>query len=101
LKTTSLTSILAGITRDSVIKIAEKMKIAVREERFTRDELYTADELFFTGTAAEITPVREVDHRVIGNGKCGSITSLLQEKFFRIVHGEDNEFSHWLYRYEI
>jgi branched-chain amino acid aminotransferase len=74
LKTTPLTSILEGITRNSIIKIAEDAGIKTVEERFTRDELYIADEAFFTGTAAEVTPIRESDGRAVGEGKPGKIT---------------------------
>ncbi len=98
LKTTSLTSILDGITRDSVIRIAADNGIEVREERFTRDELYTAQEAFFTGTAAEITPIREVDDRTIGDGKPGSITRKLQAVFFDVVRGKDKKYKEWLDR---
>ncbi len=96
LKTTPLTSILPGITRDSVIQIAKSRKIPVVEERFTRDELYTAHEAFFTGTAAEMTPIREVDDRTIGEGKPGPITRELQAVFFDIVKGKNPEFKEWL-----
>ncbi len=96
LKTTPLTSILAGITRDSVISIAKEKGIKVLEERFTRDELYVADEAFFTGTAAEITPIREVDSRIIGDGKPGSLTRAIQETFFAIVHGREGKYKDWL-----
>ncbi|MBI4688037.1 MAG: branched-chain amino acid transaminase [Nitrospirae bacterium] len=96
LKTPPITSVLEGITRNSIIEIAEKHKISVREANFTRDELYIADEAFLTGTAAEITPVREVDGRVIGEGKPGTITKKLQEKFFKIVRGEDKIYKSWL-----
>ncbi len=96
LKTTPLTSILSGITRDSVIQIAKAKKITLVEERFTRDELYTAQEAFFTGTAAELTPIREVDDRVIGNGKPGPITRELQAAFFDIVKGKNPEYREWL-----
>jgi branched-chain amino acid aminotransferase len=96
LKTAPLTSILPGITRDSVIQIAKGKKISVLEERFTRDELYTAQEAFFTGTAAEITPIREVDDRMIGEGKPGPITKELQAAFFEIVRGKNPEFREWL-----
>ena len=96
LKTTPLTSILPGITRDSVIQIAHSKKIKMLEERFTRDELYTAQEAFFTGTAAELTPIREVDDRVIGDGKPGPITKELQATFFDIVKGKNPEFKEWL-----
>jgi branched-chain amino acid aminotransferase len=97
LKTAPLTSILPGITRDSVIQIAKAKKIAVSEERFTRDELYTAHEAFFTGTAAELTPIREVDNRTIGEGKPGPITKGLQAAFFDIVRGKNPEYREWLH----
>ncbi len=96
LKTTPLTSILPGITRDSVIQIAKSKKITLVEERFTRDELYTAQEAFFTGTAAELTPIREVDDRVIGDGKPGPMTKELQSAFFDIVRGKNSEYQEWL-----
>jgi len=96
LKTTPLTSILAGITRESIIKIARDMGITVVEERFSRDDLYIADEAFVTGTAAELTPLREVDNRVIGSGKPGPLTKKLQDTFFAIVHGRDSRYKEWL-----
>jgi len=96
IKTTPLTSILSGITRDSVIQIAKSRKIPIVEEKFTRDELYTAQEAFFTGTAAEITPIREVDDRQIGEGKPGPVTKELQAVFFDIVKGKNPEFREWL-----
>jgi branched-chain amino acid aminotransferase len=96
LKTTPLTSILPGITRDSVIQIAKAKKLPLLEERFTRDELYTAQEAFFTGTAAELTPIREVDNRTIGNGKPGTMTKDLQAAFFDIVKGRNPEYRDWL-----
>lgn len=96
LKTTPLTSILEGITRDSVMQLAREARIPVAEERFTRDELYIADEAFFTGTAAELTPIREVDGRTIGSGKPGPITQQLQERFFAIVRGTDPAHRTWL-----
>jgi branched-chain amino acid aminotransferase len=96
IKTTPLTSVLSGITRDSVIQIAKSKRIPLVEERFTRDELYTAQEVFFTGTAAEITPVREIDDRTIGDGKPGPITKELQSIFFEIVKGKNLEFKEWL-----
>lgn len=96
IKTTPLTSILSGITRDSVIQIAKSRKIPIVEEKFTRDELYTAQEAFFTGTAAEITPIREVDDRKIGEGKPGPVTKELQAVFFDIVKGKNPEFREWL-----
>ncbi len=96
LQTSPLTSILPGITRDSVLTIARKLDIPVKEARFTRDEMYIADEMFFTGTAAEITPVREVDDRRVGGGKPGPVTKRIQEAFFDIVRGKDALFAHWL-----
>ncbi|MEW6375516.1 MAG: branched-chain amino acid transaminase [Thermodesulfobacteriota bacterium] len=96
LKTTPLTSILSGITRDSVIQIAKAKKMPLVEERFTRDELYTAQEAFFTGTAAELTPIREVDDRSIGEGKPGPMTQEIQKAFFDIVKGKNSEYQEWL-----
>ncbi|MBI5026335.1 MAG: branched-chain amino acid transaminase [Nitrospirae bacterium] len=96
LKTVPLMSILEGITRDSVIKIADREGIEVREIRFTRDELYIADEAFLTGTAAEITPIKEVDGRIIGNGRPGPITKKLQGLFFDIVKGKNPAYEFWL-----
>jgi len=96
MKTSPLTSILSGITRDTVIQITKLKKIPLIEERFTRDELYTAHEAFFTGTAAEITPIREVDDRQIGEGKPGPVTKELQAVFFDIVKGKNPEFKEWL-----
>jgi branched-chain amino acid aminotransferase len=96
LKTTPLTSVLNGITRDSVIEISKDNNLEVREDRFTRDELYMADEAFFTGTAAEITPIREVDNRIVGTGKPGPITRKIQEIFFDIVKGRRRDYDKWL-----
>lgn len=98
LKTTPLTSILEGITRNSVIELAKERRIPVAEERFTRDEMYVADEVFVTGTAAELTPVREIDNRRIGTGKPGPVTLDLQKAFFAIVRGEDPAHASWLTR---
>lgn len=98
LKTTPLTSILEGITRNSVIDLARERNIPVVEERFTRDEMYIADEVFVTGTAAELTPVREIDHRRIGTGQPGPVTLALQKAFFSIVRGEDPAHESWLTR---
>ena len=95
-KTPPLTSILEGITRDCVIQIASEQGINVVEQRFTRDELYTADEVFLTGTAAEITPIREVDNRTIGNGLPGEITRRLQSTFFDIIRGKEERYQDWL-----
>jgi len=96
LKTPPLTTILSGITRDTVIQIAKCKKISLVEERLTRDEIYTAHEAFFTGTAAEITPIREIDDRTIGEGKAGPVTKELQAAFFEIVRGKNPEFKEWL-----
>ncbi len=97
-KTTPLTSILEGITRDSIIRVAGDNHIPVNEERFTRDELYIADEAFLTGTAAEVTPIREVDGRRIGNGQRGRLTKKLQSVFFRTVKGSNRKYESWLTR---
>ncbi|MDH5217949.1 MAG: branched-chain amino acid transaminase, partial [Gammaproteobacteria bacterium] len=85
--TPDLTSALDGITRTTIIQLAREAGLEIREKRITRDEVYVADEAFFTGTAAEVTPIREVDNRPIGNGKRGPITEMLQTKYFDIVHG--------------
>jgi branched-chain amino acid aminotransferase len=98
LKTTPLTSILEGITRNSIITIAGDEGIRTAEERFTRDELYIAEEAFFTGTAAEVTPIRESDGRIIGNGKPGAITRKLQSIFFDVVKGKNKKYKSWLTR---
>lgn len=87
---------LDGITRDAVIEICKDMNIPLEERCITRDELYIADEIFLTGTAAEITPVREVDNRVIGSGKKGDVTDRIQKTFFDIVRGENTKFGKWL-----
>lgn len=89
-------AILDGITRDSVIRIAKDLGIEVQEVFLTRDELYLADEVFLTGTAAEITPVKEVDNRMIGAGEPGPITRKLQDAFFAAVHGKNPDHTSWL-----
>lgn len=96
IKTPPLTAILDGITRDTVMQIARDRGMRLVEERFTRDELYIADEAFFTGTAAEITPIREVDNRAIGARKTGPVTKELQSSFFDIVQGRDGKHAGWL-----
>lgn len=96
IKTTPLTSILNGITRATIIQLAKDEGYQLVEQRFTRDEIYTADEVFFTGTAAEITPIREIDNRQIGEGKPGPVTKKLTAKFFDIVHGRNEKYKHWL-----
>jgi branched-chain amino acid aminotransferase len=101
LRTPPLSSaVLAGITRDSVLRIAQDLGGPVREEKFTRDSMYLADELFMTGTAAEVTPVREVDNRSIGKGEPGPVTKRIQEIFFRAVRGEEAKYREWLTPYE-
>ncbi len=87
---------LDGITRHAVVEIAREAGLEVVERNITRDELYVADEVFLTGTAAEITPVREVDGRSIGNGGKGETTDFVQKKFFDIVRGKDPNYHHWL-----
>lgn len=89
-------SVLDGITQASVKKILADQKIPFVERRLTRDELYLADEVFLTGTAAEITPVREIDDRSVGSGKPGPITQQLQATFFAIVKGKNDAYRHWL-----
>jgi branched-chain amino acid aminotransferase len=96
LKTPPLTSILPGITRDCIITIAKDLGLKVKEDRFSRDELYLADEAFFTGTAAEVTPIREVDARIIGPGIPGPITKQIQAAYFAAVKGENVRYAHWL-----
>jgi branched-chain amino acid aminotransferase len=96
IKTPPLTSILAGITRASVMTIIKDKGMQVAEQRFTRDELYTADEVFFTGTAAEVTPVREIDDRRIGAGRPGPITKEIQTTFFQAAHGELDQYKDWV-----
>jgi branched-chain amino acid aminotransferase len=95
-KTTPLPTVLAGITRHAILRVLADLGIAVREERFTRDELYLADEAFLTGTAAEVTPVRELDGRRIGDGTPGPTTRRLQELFFAIVRGREDRYRSWL-----
>jgi branched-chain amino acid aminotransferase len=92
-------SILAGITRDTIMTLAREAGLAVHEDRITRDELWLADECFLTGTAAEVTPVREVDNRTIGEGKMGPITRKLQTRYFDVVKGNDNSHPEWLTSY--
>jgi len=91
-----LTSALIGITRDSIITLAQEMGYTVASKRITRDDLYIADEAFFTGTAAEVTPIREVDGRAIGDGKRGPITARLQQAFFDCVQGKSDQHRDWL-----
>ncbi|MFN3786367.1 MAG: aminotransferase class IV, partial [Thiothrix sp.] len=94
--TPDLTSALDGITRKTVMTLARDLGIEVREKRITRDEVYVADEAFFTGTAAEVTPIRELDRRPIGAGTRGPITAKLQALYLDIVHGRSAQYRHWL-----
>ncbi len=87
---------LAGITRDSIVQIAGDLGIPVREQPVQREALYTADELFFTGTAAEVTPIRSVDRISVGPGRMGPVTRRLQKRFMQVVHGEVPERRDWL-----
>ena len=96
LYTPDMTSCLEGITRASIIELAAEMGIPVIEKRITRDEVYCADEAFFTGTAAEVTPIRELDNRKIGSGTRGPITARLQAMFFDCVSGKTNGHADWL-----
>ncbi|WP_297484747.1 branched-chain amino acid transaminase [Ferrovum sp.] len=96
LYTPDLSSALEGITRDSIIQLAQEMGITVLERRISRDELYTADEVFFTGTAAEVTPIREIDRRVIGRGARGPLTEKLQSAYFDCVKGRAPAHRDWL-----
>lgn len=97
LYTPDLTSALEGITRDTIIHLAkEELGLEVIEKRITRDEVYSADEAFFTGTAAEVTPIRELDNRAIGEGTRGPITEKLQSLYFDVVKGKNAKYAHWL-----
>ncbi|HMC12789.1 MAG TPA: branched-chain amino acid transaminase [Gallionellaceae bacterium] len=96
LYTPDLTSCLEGITRDTIITFSDELGIPVIEKRITRDEVYCADEAFFTGTAAEVTPIRELDNRTIGSGKRGPITTQLQSLFFDCVSGRSLQHAAWL-----
>jgi len=96
--TPDLTSCLAGITRDTVFQLAAELGLAIIEKRITRDEVYIADEAFFTGTAAEITPIRELDGRTIGEGTRGPLTTRLQSMYFAAVKGEEAKREEWLTR---
>ena len=94
-------SILPGITRNALITLARDMGYEVREERITRDTVYTAEEAFFTGTAAEVTPIRELDRRVVGQGEAGPVTRLLQQEFFRVVKGDNLKYAGWLEHFDL
>ena len=92
-----LSSALIGITRESVIQLASDLGYTIGAKRITRDDLYIADEVFFTGTAAEVTPIREVDGRTVGTGKRGPLTEKIQAMFFDVVNGRSEKYGHWLH----
>jgi branched-chain amino acid aminotransferase len=94
--TPDLTSALEGITRETIMQFAQENNISVKEKRITRDEVVVADEAFFTGTAAEVTPIRELDNRQIGDGKRGPITEKLQKLYFDCVEGKLEQYENWL-----
>ncbi len=96
LYTPDLTSALEGITRDTLMVLAAEEGYTVKEKRITRDEVYVADEAFFCGTAAEVTPIRELDGRRIGSGSRGPLTERLQQRYFDVVHGRDAAHRDWL-----
>jgi branched-chain amino acid aminotransferase len=96
LYTPDLTSCLEGITRATVLQIAAELGLSVQEKRITRDEVYCCDEAFFTGTAAEVTPIRELDGRQIGIGRRGPITAQIQAKYFDVVNGRSVQHDDWL-----
>ena len=95
-KTPPLTSVLPGITRDAIMTLLRDQAVPFVQDRFTRDEVYISDEAFLTGTAAEVTPIRELDDRRVGTGKPGPITQQLQAQYRRITRGEEPAYRHWL-----
>ena len=95
-KTPPLTSVLPGITRATIITLLGEHGYSLVEERFTRDEIYIADEAFFTGTAAEVTPVRELDDRPVGEGKPGAVTQAMQQAYFAVIRGANARHRDWL-----
>jgi branched-chain amino acid aminotransferase len=101
IKTTPLSVILPGITRDSVMRIANDLGYEVHEEKFSRDEMYIADEIFFTGTAAEVTPISEIDGRKIGTGRPGPICRKIQQVYFDAIRGRVAAYESWLDRFEL
>jgi branched-chain amino acid aminotransferase len=96
LYTPDTSSALEGITRDTIMELAADSGLTVREKRMSRDEVYLADEAFFTGSAAEVTPIREVDNRIIGTGSRGPVTEQLQSLYFDVVHGRVDKYKDWL-----
>ncbi len=101
IKTPQLTTTLGGITRASVVQLARDLGYTVDEQPFSRDELYIAEEAFFCGTAAEITPIREVDRRTIGEGHAGPVTKHLQQEFFKAARGQNPRYKDWLAPYTV
>jgi len=101
IKTPPVATVLDGLTRDAIIQIAKKLDYKIVEQLFTRDEVYTADEAFFTGTAAEVTPISDLDKRVIGTGTVGPITKNIQQAFFKILKGQDPHYTQWLTHYTV
>ena len=93
--TPEVTACLNGITRGTVLTLADELGIKVVEKRITRDEVYIADEAFFTGTAAEVTPIREVDGRNIGAGRRGPVTERIQKAYFDLVSGKTDAHAEW------
>lgn len=91
-----IASALTGITRSTIHALAADLGLRVVTKRLTRDDVYIADEAFFTGTAAEVTPIREVDNRKIGAGSRGPVTEALQKAYFDVVHGRNPKYHHWL-----
>lgn len=94
-------TILSGITRDTIITMAKEMGIPVYETTLTRNDLYLADEVFFCGTASEVSPIREIDRHIIGNGEIGHLTKKIQDYFFDVVMGKIPQYNHWMTFYEI
>jgi branched-chain amino acid aminotransferase len=94
--TPDITSALDGITRQTIMTLAEELGYPVKEKRITRDQIYVADEAFFTGTAAEVTPIQSLDGRMIGNGSRGPITEQLQSLYFDVVYGRSEKHLDWL-----
>jgi branched-chain amino acid aminotransferase len=95
LHTPELTSCLDGITRDTIFHLADEMGVRIRERRITRDEVYICNEAFFTGTAAEVLPIRELDGRIIGSGRRGPVTERFQSAYFDQVRGKRSAFPAW------
>ena len=100
IKTPPLTAILDGITRDSIIKIARDLGYTVEEQLFTRDESIMPTKRSSVGTAAELTPIRELDNRTIGEGHAGPVTKALQAAYFKAIKGQDPRYGHWLTNYK-